>query len=36
MSWQGLFGMITLSDSGFAEHYGNLSGSLEYLAGTWC
>jgi hypothetical protein len=34
MSWQGLFGMITLSDSGFAGHYQNLSGSLEYLAGN--
>lgn len=34
MSWQGLFGMVSLSDTGFAEHYGNLSGSLEYLAGN--
>ncbi len=34
MSWQGLFGMLSLSDSGFAEHYANLSGSLEYLAGN--
>ncbi len=34
MSWQGLFGMLSLSDSGFAEHYGNLSGSLEYLSGN--
>jgi hypothetical protein len=34
MSWQGLFGMITLSDSGFAEHYQNLQQSLEYLQGN--
>lgn len=34
MSWQGLFGMITLSDSGYAEHYQTLQQSLEYLAGN--
>lgn len=31
MSGAGLFGMISLSDSGFAEHYQLLQQSLEYL-----
>ncbi len=34
LSWQGLFGMVTLSDSGYAEHYQILQQSLEYLAGN--
>jgi hypothetical protein len=34
MSWPGLFGMISLSDSGFAEHYQSLQQSLEYLSGS--
>ncbi len=34
MRWPGLFGMISLSDSGFAEHYQLLQQSLEYLRGN--
>ncbi len=34
MSWPGLFGMISLSDTGFAEHYQSLQQSLEYLQGN--
>lgn len=32
ISWSGLFNLITLTDTGFAEDYGNINGSLEYLA----
>lgn len=31
MSWQGLFGMLSLSESTFAEHYEFLQQSLDYL-----
>ena len=31
ISWAGLFGLISLSDSGFAEDYQYLQNSLEYL-----
>ena len=34
MSWPGLFGLISLSDSGFAEDYQMLQQSLEYLRGN--
>lgn len=34
MSWGGLFGLISLSDSGFAEHYQSLQQSLDYLRGN--
>jgi hypothetical protein len=34
MSWAGLFGLISLSDTGFAEHYQSLQQSLEYLQGN--
>jgi hypothetical protein len=33
MSWAGLFSLISLSDTGFAEHYQSLQQSLEYLQG---
>lgn len=32
ISWAGLFNLITLSDTGFAEDYENINRSLEYLA----
>ncbi len=32
MSWQGLFGMLSISDSTFAEHYQFLQQSLDYLS----
>lgn len=34
IDWQGLFGMISLSDSAFAENYQDLDHSLAYLAGN--
>lgn len=34
MSWSGLFGLISLSDSGFAEDYQILQQSLDYLQGN--
>jgi len=34
ISWQGLFSLISLSDSQFADHYQFLQGSLDYLAGN--
>lgn len=34
IDWQGLFGMLSLSDSAFAEDYQDLDQSLAYLAGN--
>lgn len=34
MDWQGLFGMIALSDSAFAEDYQDLDQALAYLSGN--
>jgi hypothetical protein len=34
MSWTGLFNMISLSESGFADDYQTLQGWMEYLAGN--